>query len=206
MNPDAIIILSAGFIAEKDEKLGKTIYRSTTYEEGDAFGTLGGYARVQAAVELAKKYSKAFLVTTGKEGPQGMSAAKIQASELEVLSVSSDRIILEEQSVNTKTQIEEALRIAEDYTWKEIVFITNKYHIKRVQLFVEHYKKNLACKITYQDAESVLAKSDPLFMKEFKKIQNAQAYRVRLESEKRGIEAIRKGIYKPRPMGEKKEK
>lgn len=206
MTPDAIIVLSAGSVAEKDSHTGKTIYRSTTYAEGDAFGTLGGLARVQAAALLAGKYPHALLVTTGKEGPDGMSAARIQASELEELGVVPERIILEESSVNTKTQIGESLCIARERGWKRVLFVTNKYQMERVRAFVEHLHKRLDCEIRYQDAESALSESDPSFAAEFARIEQSEPYRRRLAAEARGIAAIKSGKYCPAPSEDKKER
>jgi hypothetical protein len=195
MTPDAIIVLSAGSVAEKNSQTGETVYRSTTYAEGDAFGTLGGYARVQAAALLAKKYQRAFLVTTGKEGPDGMSAAGIQASELETLGVPCARIILEESSVNTKTQIEKSLRIAKARGWKRVLFVTNRYQVERVLAFVERLQERPDCKIRYQDAESVLSESDPSFAIEFARIEQSEAYQRRRVAEARGVAAIQSETY-----------
>jgi hypothetical protein len=194
--PDALIVLSAGSIAEKDPCTRKTIYRSTTYAEGDSFGTLGGYVRVQAAAELSKKYPLAVLVTTGKEGPDGMSHARIQASELEALGVSHERIILEERSVNTKTQIEESLRLAQERAWKQVLFVTSAYQVERARTFVEHLQEHPACVIAYQDAESVLSESDQAFSFEFTRVMQSESYQRRLAAEARGVRAIKDGTYR----------
>ena len=205
MKPDAIIVLSAGSIADKDQRTGETIYRSTTYTEEDAFGTLGGLARVQAAALLAKKYPQAFLVTTGKEGP-GMSHARIQTSELQTLGVSPERIVLEELSVNTRTQIEESLRLAQERGWKQVLFVTNRYQIERVQTFIEHLHKRPVCDISYQDAETVLSENNPSFSTEFTRITQSEPYQRRLTAEGGGVEAIKVGTYRSAPAEDKKER
>lgn len=206
MTPDAIIVLSGGSVTEKDPQTGKTIYRSTTYAEGDTFGTLGGFARVQAAALLAKKYPRAFLVTTGKEGSDGISAARIQTSELEALDVSRERIILEERSVNTKTQIEESLRIAQEREWRQVLFVTNAYQVERVRAFVEYFYAHSNCNIDYQDAESVLSEHDPTFPAEFARIAESEPYQRRLAAEARGVAAIKSGEYHTASPKDKKER
>lgn len=205
MTPDAIIVLSAGSVAEK-LPTGEIIYRSTTYAEGDAFGTLGGLARVQAAALLAGKYPHAFLVTTGKEGPDGMSAARIQKSELETLGISPERIILDESSVNTKTQIEESLRIARERGWRRALFVSNEYQIERIRAFVEHLPEHPACEILYQSAEDVLAKDDPAFAAEFVRVKKSEPYLRRLATEARGVSAIKDGSYRSAPAVDKMER
>lgn len=206
MKPDAIIVLSGGSVAEKNPYTGKTTYRSTTYDDDDAFGTLGGYARVQAAAILARKYPQAFLITTGKEGPDDISHAGIYASELEALGVSRERIILEESSVNTKKQIEESLYIAQTRNWKQVLFVTNQYQVERVQVFVEHLQKLSTCHIVYQDAESVLSGSNPEFSAEFSRVVQSKAYEQRCIAEARGVAAIKNGTYASAPSVDKLER
>lgn len=206
MTPDALIVFSAGSVAEKDPDTGNVTYRSTTYEEGDAFGTLGGYARVQAAAALAKMYPKAFLVTTGKEGPDDKSHANIQAAELVALGVPRERIILEESSVNTKTQIEESLRIVRERGWRRVLFVSNEYQIGRIHAFVERLPERPACELLYQSAEDVLAKDDPAFKAEFARIQQSEPYRRRVAAEARGVTAIKIGSHRSAPSEDKRER
>ncbi|TSC69815.1 MAG: hypothetical protein G01um101449_516 [Parcubacteria group bacterium Gr01-1014_49] len=206
MTPDALIVLSGGSVAEKDPQTGNTIYRSTTYAESDAFGTLGGIARVKAAALLARKYPQAFLVTTGKEGPDDMSAASIQASELEALGVSRERIILEESSANTQTQVEESLRIACERGWQHALFVTSDYQVERVRAFVEHLREKPSCAISYQGAEPVLSEHDPAFSAEFARIEQSEPYERRLAAEARGVAAIKSGTYHSVSSEDKRER
>lgn len=195
IHPDAIIVPSGGSVADKDPQTGRTIYRSTTYAEGDAFGTLGGYARVEAAAKLAKRYPQAFVMTTGKEGPDDVSHANIQAAELQALGVSRDRIVLEESSVNTKTQVDESLRIVRERGWRRVLFVANEYQVDRVKAFVEHLPERPACAIAYESAESVLAADDPAFAARFARIKESEPYQRRLAAEARGVAAINDGTY-----------
>ncbi|MDE1919360.1 MAG: YdcF family protein [Patescibacteria group bacterium] len=206
MTPDALIVFSGGSVAEKNPKTGETSYRSTTYAESDAFGTLGGYARVQAAALLARTYPQAFLVTTGKEGPDDKSHANIQAAELVALGVPRERIVLEESSVNTKSQIEESLRIVREREWRRVLFISNEYQIGRIRAFVEHLPERPVCDILYQSAEDVLAKDDPAFAAEFARIKESEPYHRRLAAEARGVAAIKSGSYRPASTEDKRER
>lgn len=203
---DVIIVLSGGSVAEKDPQTGRVTYRSTTYAESDAFGTLGGYARVQAAAKLAKTYPDAFLIATGKEGPNNKSHANIQAAELIVLGVPRERIVLEESSVNTKTQIEESLRIVRERGWQRVLFVSNEYQIERMRAFVEHLPERSAREIAYQSAEDILAKDDPAFATEFVRIKASEPYQRRVAAEARGVEAIRNGTYHLSSPGDKRER
>lgn len=206
MIPDAIIVLSGGSVAEKDPDTGSVTYRSTMYEEEDAFGTLGGYARVQAAAKLAETYPDAFLMTTGKEGPNDKSHANIQAAELIALGVPRERIVLEESSVNTKTQIEESLRIVRERGWQRVFFVSNEYQIERIRAFVEHLPEQPTCEIGYQSAEEILIRDSPAFKAEFIRIKASEPYQRRIAAEARGVEAVRNGTYYLSSPGDKRER
>ena len=54
LKPDTIAVLQGGIVGG----------RSATYEDHDAFGTLGGRARVEAAALLAKQFPQAVVLTT----------------------------------------------------------------------------------------------------------------------------------------------
>ncbi|PIR83407.1 hypothetical protein COU19_00400 [Candidatus Kaiserbacteria bacterium CG10_big_fil_rev_8_21_14_0_10_56_12] len=204
--PDAIVVLSGGTVAEKDPQTGAVTYRSTTYEEGDAFGTLGGYARVQAAAVLAIEYPDAFLVTSGKDGPDGVSAARTQASELTALGVAAERIIMEETSVNTATQVSAALGLAADRSWRHMLLVSNRYQIPRIRAFVEHTDGPPQCTVGYQDAESILMAQDPSFEQTFERLKKTEAYQKRLAAEARGVAAIAAGSYRAAEQKDKNER
>jgi len=196
MTPDVIIVLSGGTVAEKDQKTGTTVYRSTMYSEADAFGTLGGIARVEAAVLLAKKYPHAYVITTSQNKLGGKSHACIEADELIARGVPGERIILEEKSVNTKTQICESLVIARTRNFNRVLFVSNEYHIPRVHAFVEYTEEPFPGKVGYQGAESVLIEHNPAFAAEFELLKKSESYQRRLLAEAQGVEAIKNGSYK----------
>lgn len=200
MNPDAIFPLSGGTLW--DEKSGA--WRSTTYEEGDSFGTLGGYARIQAGAILARRYPKAKVVANTKCLDDRLPThASIHARELEALGVEKERIVLEEKSTTTGTQVLEALALAESQGWKNILFVSNEYHIPRVQAFYEKAKSNVQADSI--SAESILIAESPGFKDAFEIIQKKPAYRLRLKSEAEGLEALRKGVYQAPSVESKRE-
>lgn len=206
MIPDAIITLTGGSVAEQDPQTGKMTYRSTTYADGDAFGALGGLARVQATARLARQFPRAFVVTTSRRDDEQPTHARVAADELVALGVPLERIILEELSVNTKTQVEESLRIARKRGWERVFFMSNEYQLERVRAFVERLSERPMCEIAYQSAEEILVKNDPAFATEFARIKASEPYRRRLVSEARGLAAIRRGDYRAAPAKDKRER
>lgn len=203
MHPDAIIVLSGGSVPLGNGREGPAGFRSTTYEERDAFGTLGGRARVEAAAVLATRFPDAVIVATCKRGNEAITHAQIIAHELTELGVSRERILLEERSETTREQVKEALALAAERGWALIVFVSNEYHLPRVRAFSE--RMHPAPSIEYISAESVLSEHDPEFASRFAMVKQTPAYQERLTAEKNGLEAIERGTYESAPPQDKKE-
>lgn len=189
MTPDAIVIFSAGVVP-----LHEGGWRTTTYEEGDAFGTMGGRDRVETAALLAKKYPGAYLVTT----------SHVYTDELHELGVERGRIIQGRESSTTQIALDAALQLAQEKGWKRILFVSSGYHLPRIEAFYEQAKNNIEA--TFVSSESVLIQHDPAFAERFEKVKNTPAYQMRLVSEARGIEAIKNRNYRPAPIKDKKER
>ncbi|MCR4325584.1 MAG: YdcF family protein [Patescibacteria group bacterium] len=204
MNPDAIIILSGGSVPLENGKAGAERFRSTTYEDCDAFGTLGGFARVQAGAVLAGRFPDAFVITTSKRGDEPVTHAAIQARELEELGVPKERIILEDRSENTESQLRESFSIAAEHGWKHLAVVSNEYHIPRIRAFCEHVI-HPSIAVEYIAAESVLMEENPSFVGVFEEVKKTSAYQERLASEERGVEELESGTYRATPSQDKKE-
>ena len=201
MELDAIFIPSGGTVEEMGTA-GERILRSTRYDERDASGTLGGYARVRAAAILAAQHPRAVLVPQGKRDNDPSHAA-VMSRELRELGVDTDRIVLEEDSMHTAEQVEYALAYARERGWEQIAFVSNEYHLPRLRAFAERLPNAGSLGMTYYAAESVIEAADPAFMQEFARIKETPAYQERLASEARGLEALFMGSYQPR-LGEAK--
>ncbi len=201
--PDALFVLSGGSVSETVN--GTVTYRSTTYEERDAFGTLGGYVRVEAAALLAQQYSDAMLITTTKRMDPGPTHAWVDAQELIKLGVAKERIILEENSTVTGSKITEAIRLCKEHGWTHIAFVTSEYHIPRTQLFWEQQHVE-GITADFISAEAILTEEDPSFAATFEVVKNTPAYHTRLESEAQGIADLKKGTYQAAPVEQKLER
>ena len=203
MTPDTIIVFSAGTIPY--EESGRTRWRTTTYDNTDAFGTLGGRDRVEAAALLAKKYPDAYIVTTSRRVTGELPAqAEVYAEEVVSLGVARERIIEETESINAGTQVQEAVRLATEKGWKKLVFVLSGFQIPRVRAFYEQTKSNIV--VDFVSSESVLAAADPAFVERFAEIKRTAAYQTRLTSEARGLAAIKAGTYQSAPPEDKRER
>lgn len=203
MIPDAIVVLSGGIVPITKD--GQTHWRSTTYEEGDAFGPLGGRDRVEAAALLAKKYPGAYLVTNSHRlGRVAPSLAQVYAEELRALGVGEERIVQEERSSTTGTAVAASLEIAQEKGWKHLLFVSTGFHIPRVEAFYTQMKSNIGA--TFVSSEQILTEADPTFADYFEKVKNSPEYQKRLAAEARGIEAIRAGVYNAALAEDKQER
>lgn len=198
---DAIFAVSGGTV--QDAASGK--WRSTNYDEGDAFGTLGGYARIQAAVVLARRYPHAFVVANTRclDGREP-THAQVHAGELTALGVETGRIVLEERSTTTESEVVEALALAVARGWGHIAFVSNEYHLPRLRAFYEREASSV--KAVFVSAEDILGEEDPAFAAAFAKIKSTPAYALRLESEAKGVAAVQRGEYRGASIDQKLER
>lgn len=211
--PDAIFVLSAG-IKKVVRKNGTTRYRSTAFSDLDPRGLLGGgKARVIAAAELALAFPRTFLVTTSHVEPDLPSHARVMADELEKYKVPRERIILEEKSTSTITELVEMLSLANEREWNSVWLVTNEYHIPRVQEMYnclsslvsaqnKEFTRNLIAfheknpTIVLVSAEQVLKSCRGChYVYLFEKVEKTQAYAGRVAAEAHGIECLRNGTY-----------
>ena len=200
MSPDAIIIFSAGVMP-----LEGGGWRTTTYNESDTFGTMGGRDRVEAAALLAKQYPNAYLVTTCQRMDYVLpTLASTYAEELCALGVPNERIIKEEVSINTGTSVEQIMRIAQEKKWKQLLLLSSEFQLPRIEAFYEQEKSDI--KATMVSSESVLIKHDPAFAERFEEVKKTLEYQKRLAAEARGVAAVKSGTYRPAPIEDKKER
>lgn len=205
--PDVIVVLSAGTIF--DPKIGQ--FRSTKHNEGDVFGTLFGEGRVLATAELASYFPEAKIITTSKRLPGEPTHAQIVRDELVGCSVAASRIVLEENSINTLSQVTEALRIIFRSPWKNVVFVTSEYQLQRTELFFKHFKELLVADVQNKDvvqayeekriqvsfvaAEGILTHKSPTFAALVEAMRGTSGYKIRLENEARGVQNILNRAY-----------
>lgn len=207
--PDAIVLVSGGIVKEVTQD-GVTKYRSTRIDEGDAFGILWGEARVLAVAELAGFFPKAMIIATGAHHPE-QAQATVFRDELEQLLIPRNRIILEEQSVDTLSQIGETMKIVHERELMRVVFVTNEYHIPRVHAMYEYFETLIRpdtetkrivreCKLRgvqvgFIAAESILTYWDKKFVEIIDTVKKSPAYLKRVQNEERGTAMVLRGEY-----------
>jgi uncharacterized SAM-binding protein YcdF (DUF218 family) len=166
---------------------------------------MGGRDRVEAAATLAKKYPSAHIVTTSKRMTgETTTLAEVYAREIVALGVPRERVIEESESTTTETQVQEALRLAAENKWEQLVFLSSEYQLPRIAEFYKQEKA--AIRVEFVSSESVLAPLDPAFAARFARVQETLSYQMRLVAEARGLKAIRDGTYQSAPAEDKRER
>lgn len=202
MTPDAIVVFSAGTISY--EEGGQERWRTTTYDNIDAFGTMGGRDRVEAAALLAAKYPDTHVVTTSKRMTgESTTLAEVYAAELVALGVARERIIEEVDSTTAGTQVLSALTLAVEKGWQHLLFVSSEFQLARIKAFYEKARSDITVELV--SSESMLEENDPSFTARFNEIKKTEAYQKRLASEARGLEALKAGTYTSAPPDKKYE-
>ncbi|MFA4941239.1 MAG: YdcF family protein [Patescibacteria group bacterium] len=202
----AIIILSAGI---KKDKNGNWMSTGLV-EEKNLSSASGGKARVIAASYIYKDDSENFIIASGGHGSDrnilgikhpGLS--KILKKELIESGVPANKIIEENKSNTTYQQLVELQKIIVEKEIKNIIIISNRYHLPRIQAMIEFgpdlniFKKMFrASDIELKSAEDVLIKYKPeKWKKIITKVYQSGGMVARIDLEKKGVEQIKKGTY-----------
>lgn len=130
-----------------------------SYQEGDCDennAITGGHLRIIAANDLYKLLARelTFMTTSGRKVPDGRTAAQIMAEHLEGLSsinfgekkdkkfsIPYEKIIKEESSTKTLSNLIEIIGIAWQNCWDEIGIVSNLYHFPRCKGFFRCLQK-----------------------------------------------------------------
>lgn len=192
------------------KKDGRGAWRTTTFNEGDHFGTTGDSIRVIAGAYVYKNLQNSnpqvVIIVLGGKGqlrriPDAPAVSTVIKKELIVLGVPAKNIIKEQRSNNTYEQLNELKKIIAKYRFKVVGIISNAHHFPRVKAMMKYSReltpiKNLA-DIKFLPAEKIVIKYGSYGWKKI--IANAYkstAMKKRIALEQRGLAEIKKGLYK----------
>src|SRR6185369_14569647 len=123
--PDAIIALSGG-IRPSISSLSETGFKTLSYADKNETGVVvPSKTRVIATAAIAHAIPDVPIVTNSvdRTQPDWPSMASVVADELVHRGVDRDRIILEEESFNTATQLIEMINLAVDNGWQRLSIV-----------------------------------------------------------------------------------
>lgn len=221
--PDAVVVL--GTII-KETRHGGLSFQSGSFADKDKNGEaiVGGRERVMAAAELSAYFPESKIVTASSprniENPavrdlNMQSLASVMREELIILGVPKEKIILEEESLDTINGLKNSIALCSKYNWKNLVIVTSHYHVPRVQAMINKIEqfsypkkdspefekslkllKNGVLNVRIISAKEVLLIKDPRWSRYFEKVESLPEYQKRVRLENQGIENILKGNYK----------
>ncbi|MDP3772205.1 MAG: YdcF family protein [bacterium] len=211
---DVVCVLGGGIVPRKMRGGEVRRYQSTAYSHRDRNELLGGgKARIIAAAHLLTHYfSYAVAVTVGNQIVNGRAVeAHVLAEELVRYGVSAGRIIREDKSANTLQTMDEIVVLIERYGWKDVLMITNEYHVPRAKLSFNQPSKEVApgvgiawrrvsslVNVSFVSAESVLLRRSPEhYTPLIERAKASLAYQDRVAAEERGVEKLMFGGYVP---------
>lgn len=200
-----VIVVMGGGIREKGRG-GTKRWRTTSYGEGDDYGSLGARARVIAAEYLYEKgnVAKNILTTTGKPkyldwDLNAPAESEVMKDELAQRGLPENLIFIDDKSKNTKENIEEIFKIAKEHNWKKLLILSNDYHLLRIREFCKKIQEGMGAtdlQIDFESAEGVLKEYDPKWGNFIERAYESPGMFKRIENEKRGLEALKKEKYK----------
>lgn len=212
VEPDAIVVLSMGIVRREGKE--NSSYKSTSYDDTDSHGLLGGgKAAVIAGAEAHKLFPEATLVTNSyTKGVVEPTHAAVMARELQTYGVPEDLLVLEEESVSTSTELTELIKVADTKGWKKIAIITNDFHRERTEEMYSHLGtlfgaddpefmtaferfKEAGGSIEFVEAESLLKLRDIRYEPLIDRVHETEAYHKRVEMEQKGLEQLKDGTY-----------
>lgn len=199
---NAIFILGGGARRGEDGR-----WQTIDWNITDAhFGRTADRLRVIAASVLYRRDPKSVLVASGGQGqlhgmlPRGLTIASIMKQELVMLGVPERAILLEDASHTTAEQLSLLVGIIEKNNLGRIMVLSNRWHIPRVQAFIEHSPQCTSLKsmaIETISAEEVLLEDDPAtWRSKIDEVYADPSTKAIIESEQKGVKAIREGTYR----------
>ena len=198
-----VIFVLSGWLRKNDS--GRWI----TADFGPEEIKLGNQMRVRAASYLYKENPEATLIiVSGGWGRRKLGElegapklCEVMERELIELGVKEKDILKEDHSNTTYEQLQELKKIIKDKQLKEVTIVTNRYHLDRVQTFIENNEELRRYfsegTILLRSTEEILLKYEPMVWKKIiQEVYQSPAVKARIESEKKGIREIKAGTYK----------
>ncbi len=147
--PDVIFSFSGGI---KQHDSAETGFRTLAYSDLSEHGLVtGSRTRVIATAEIAEVFPHLPIVTNSfnRFDATEPTMASVVEKELVDRGIDSERILREERSFSTITQLIEMVRESNSHEWAKLVVVGNEWHFPRMEAMFN----NLETVVRYADAE-----------------------------------------------------
>jgi hypothetical protein len=218
--PDALYLLS-GVSEITNPETGEKTYKPGSYKDVDWNGYMtGGKGRALAVVELAKRFSDAKVAvnsnTFNVRYPEAPTDAEVMAEYVERRGVPPEKIIKQDRSTTTFTELIELIKYIAEYRWKHTVVVAGETQLPRTEeMFrqigtlqdpagawkdpdfraaLEEVSK-MKSKITFVSSEDVLPFRDERYTKVIAEARNTETWKIREALDEKAVEDLRTGKY-----------
>lgn len=212
--PDVLFILARGVVENK--ATGE--FKSLGYGDTDPHGMVGGAkARSIAAAELHHFFPDSLVVANSLIQQMPASMARVTAQELKKRGVEQEKIIIQENSYSTFTELIELIRLIVQNNWHNVAVIANEFHIPRAQAMLAHIndlhdpngyskkpevqealrkiKEIQSVHIAFVSAEEVLLMANPHYKKVIDAARQLPAWKETVEKETVATIQVQAGEY-----------
>ncbi len=212
--PDVLFILARGVVENK--ATGE--FKSLGYGDTDLHGMVGGAkARSIAAAELHRFFPNSSVVANSLIPQMPASMARVTAQELQNRGVQQEKIIIQEESYSTFTELIELIKLIVQNDWHNTVVIANEFHIPRAQAMLAHindlhdpngysekpevqealkkFKEMQSVYIAFVSAEEVLLVANPHYKKVIDAARQLPTWKETMEKETMATIQIQAGEY-----------
>lgn len=208
-SPDVVFSMSGG-IAERPDKKG--VYQSTAFDvRTDTGHVTGSRPRIIATTEIANLYPEIPIVATSKVFDEEPTHASVIAEELIARGVDSTRILYEEKSIGTLTEVIEMVKLAVERNWQNLAVVTNSYHIPRMREMylrlpeivddpllseVYRYFQEHGGEVSFVASDDIMRVISKRFADYLDRVEESPEYKRTVASEAKGLEDIKAGLYR----------
>ncbi len=225
--PDAFFIF-AGAMKYDETKGGYVTASFDTHDENSALATgvplpSGGRDRVLVACGMHGVFPEAYLVAMSKTRDGNKPTyASVTRKELLEKGVDDHRILLQDASVDTVTELKETARLAIERGWSNAVLIVSKWQVPRAEALLNHIEdfadrdedkllssfanaiKTGTLLVQFLDTTTVLSTINDTYRRFFEEtLASDSGMQARIRAEAEGLRQIVEGTYGGRMLTHK---
>lgn len=218
--PDALYLLS-GISKVTKPNSERKIYKPGSFADVDWNGYMtGGKARALAIAELARYFPEAVVAVNSNtfniRDPQAPTDAEVMAEYLARSGVNRERMVLQDRSTTTFTELIELIKYTADRNWKHPIVIAGETQLPRAKemlLQIKTLKDPAGAwkdpvfrealdklnenppKITFVAAEKILPIRDERYSRLIAAARKTETWKTREELDKQAVEDLKAGRY-----------
>lgn len=175
----------------------------------------GSKDRVLAAATLHEAFPDATIVTLSRTRDETKPTyAEVARTELINKGINPDQIMVEDESVNTITELKTVARLCRDHAWSNVVIVSSNWHLPRVEALLNHLEnfadspeetallssfaetiRRQELTIQFIGTTEVLSTKGRAYERFFDTVSRDPGLQKRIEVEKMAVELIATGHY-----------